>query len=97
MGGRTLERVPDFEVGVYLRTLFGLQLVEYLLFALLVLVLHVIVNQKYVGHLVALLAYGVMVDPHALGIEHRLLVYGSSPRWTYSDRRCRLRSTSIER
>ena len=47
----------DFEIGLYLKILFGLQLPEYLLFAVLALVVHVLVDQKYVGHLVAILAY----------------------------------------
>ena len=49
--------ITSFEIGLYLKILFGLQLPEYLLFALLALVVHVLVNQKYVGHLVAIIAY----------------------------------------
>ncbi len=75
----------DFEIGLYLRILFGLQLIDYLLFALLVLVVHAVVNQKHIGYLVALIAYGVIVFPSTLGLEHHLLIYGSGPRWSYSD------------
>ena len=75
----------DFEIGLYLRILFGLQLIDYLLFALLVFVVHAVVNQKHLGYLVALIAYGVIVFPSILGLEHHLLIYGSGPRWTYSD------------
>jgi ABC-type transport system involved in multi-copper enzyme maturation permease subunit len=75
----------DFEIGRYLQILFGLQLIDYLLFALLVLVVHAVVNQKHVGYLVALLAYGVIAFPSWLGIEHHLLIYGSEPGWSYSD------------
>jgi hypothetical protein len=74
-----------FEIGLYLRILFGLQLVEYLLFALLAFVVHAVVNQKSLGYLVALIAYGVMVFPSFVGLEHHLLIFGSGPRWTYSD------------
>src|SRR5688500_20399234 len=42
----------EFEIGLYARILFGLQLPDYLLFALLALAVHVLVNHKYVGHLV---------------------------------------------
>lgn len=75
----------DFEIGLYLRILFGLQLIDYLLFALLVFVAHAVVNQKHTGYLLALIAYGVIVFPSAVGLEHHLLIYGSGPRWTYSD------------
>ncbi len=77
----------DFEIGLYLRILFGLQLSDYILFALLVFVVHAVVNQKHLGYLVALITYGVMVFPSFVGLEHHLLIYGSGPRWTYSDMR----------
>jgi ABC-2 type transport system permease protein len=75
----------DFELGLYARILFGLQLPDYLLFALLALVVHTLVNHKYVGHLVLVCAYAFMALSPAIGIEHRLLVYGSDPGWAYSD------------
>ncbi|GAB3241253.1 M1 family aminopeptidase [Hymenobacter seoulensis] len=79
LGGAT----PD--LGLYLQTLFGLQLVDGLLFALLALVVHVLVNQKFLGHLVALVAYGGIAFASTLGIEHQLLIFGGSPGWTYTD------------
>jgi ABC-2 type transport system permease protein len=78
----------EFEVGLYLKILFGLQLPEYLLFALLALMVHVLVDQKYIGHLVAIVAYVfIAVLASVLGIEHNLLVYGAGPRWSYSPMR----------
>jgi ABC-2 type transport system permease protein len=77
----------DFEVGLCLRILFGLQLADYILFALLVFVAHAVVNQKHAGYLLALIAYLVMLFPSTFGLEHDLLIYGSGPRWTYSDMR----------
>ncbi|MBF9221245.1 M1 family aminopeptidase [Hymenobacter ruricola] len=73
------------EVGLYLQTFFGLQWVECLLFALLALLVHVLVNQKFIGHLVVLAVYGFLVFAPVLGIEHKLLVFSASPRWTYTD------------
>jgi ABC-2 type transport system permease protein len=75
----------DLEIGLYLKTLFGLQLIDNLLFALLFFVVHAVVNQKHVGSLVALIAYGVITFASRLGIEHDLLVFGSSPKWSYTD------------
>ena len=77
----------DFEVGLYARIFFGLQLADHLLFALLALAVHVLVDQKYVGHLAVLAAYGLTASAPALGIEHNLLVYGAAPAWSYSDMR----------
>ncbi|HET6229473.1 MAG TPA: hypothetical protein VFE05_05285, partial [Longimicrobiaceae bacterium] len=77
----------DHQIGLYLKVLFGLQLPEYLLFALLALVVQGLVNQKYAGHLAALLVYALIAFAPKLGIRHNLLVYGGSPGWTYSDMR----------
>lgn len=77
----------DFEIGLYLRVLFGIQLIDYLLFAVLVFAVHAIVNQKQTGYLVALVVHGYIVFASRLGIEHKLLIYASDPGWTYSDMR----------
>jgi ABC-2 type transport system permease protein len=78
----------DFEIGLYLKALFGLQLSEYLLFAVPALVVHVLVNQKYIGHLAAIMAYAfIAVLAAMLGIEHNLLVYGAGPGWSYTEMR----------
>ena len=76
-----------FEPGLYARILFGFQLPDYLLFVLLALAVHTIVNHKYVGHAILLLAYGFAAFAAELGIEHKLLVYASDPGWVYSDMR----------
>jgi ABC-2 type transport system permease protein len=88
MLAQTMLGYHAFAIGLYLEVLFGLQLPEYLLFAMLALVVHVVVDQKYVGYLVAILAYAfIAVLAAMLGIEHHLLVYGSSPAWSYTDMR----------
>ena len=66
-----------FDFGLYVKALFGFQLADYLLFALLVLVVHAVVNQKYLGYCLALTAYGCIVFAGTLGIEHKLLIYSS--------------------
>ena len=77
----------DFELGRYVEMLFGLQLPEYLLFAALAFFVHAVVNHKYVGMLVALIAYFAIVLASFLGIQHNLLVYGASPEWSFTDMR----------
>ena len=76
-----------FEIGLYLKVLFGLQLPQYLLFALLALVVQGLISQKYVGHFVALIVYAFILFAARLGIQHKLLVYGSAPEWYYTDMR----------
>lgn len=84
---QTMLGYQDFEIGLYLKILFGLQLPEYLLFALLALVAHVLVDQKYIGHLVAIGAYVFILISSMFGIEHDLLVYGAGPGWSYTEMR----------
>ena len=77
----------ELEAGLYLKVLFGLQLPEYLLFALLALVVHVLVDQKYAGHLAAIIAWVFVALAPMFGIEHDLLVYGAGPGWSYTEMR----------
>jgi ABC-type transport system involved in multi-copper enzyme maturation permease subunit len=76
----------NFELGLYLRLLFGVNLSGYVLLGALAMTIHVILNHKYLGHLVFLLAIASTAALPALGIiRHHLLLYGTGPGWTYSD------------
>lgn len=80
--------VLDVEPGLYVRALFGLQLPSALLFAALALAVHVVVNEKYVGHLVVVLAYVLATLSGWLSPGRplvALLLYGSGPGWVHSD------------
>ena len=75
----------NFEIGLYLKTLFGMRFVDYLFLAVLALVVQVLVNHKYLGHFVTLLLYIGMGFLGAFGLEHKLYQYGSDGGVTYSD------------
>lgn len=75
----------NFEISVFLKAVLGIQLINYLLFALLMFVIHVIVNQKYIGHILAFCAYGFILYAPTLGVEHKMLIYASDVNWFYSD------------
>ncbi|WP_299825692.1 M1 family aminopeptidase [uncultured Pontibacter sp.] len=75
------------ELGLYVQALFGLQLIDYLLFALLALVVHVVVNQKHIGYLVVLLVFSFMAFPSTFQVEHTMLIFGTDPGWWYTDMR----------
>ncbi|MGH7557595.1 MAG: ABC transporter permease [Gemmatimonadota bacterium] len=75
----------EFDVPLYVQVLFGIELVEPLVFALLALSVHVLVNQKHLGHLaVLLLVLARNTLAPWLGIEHPLLLFGIDPGWSYS-------------
>ncbi|HCT59195.1 MAG TPA: hypothetical protein DGD08_18495 [Gemmatimonas aurantiaca] len=84
---QTILGYSEYDVSLYLQILLGLQLPEYLLFALLTMVVHAVVNQKYVGHLVAILAYVFITLASLFGVEHNLLVFGAAPQWSYTEMR----------
>lgn len=76
------------EIALYAKMMFGLQLPEYLLFAALTLFIHTAVNEKYIGHLVAVIVYAfIAAVAGMLGIEHNLLIYGAGPKWSYTEMR----------
>jgi ABC-type transport system involved in multi-copper enzyme maturation permease subunit len=82
---QALQGYHRFEPGVYLRIVFGATLANYLLLAALAMTIHVVVNHKYVGHILVVLAFVFTKAAGTFGIHHHLLVYGSDPGWTYSD------------
>lgn len=75
----------DFQLHLYLAGLFGLQFPTYLLFAVLAISLHALVNHKYLAYLVLVSILGIMAFAPQLGIGHKLLLYGSDTGWSYSD------------
>jgi murein DD-endopeptidase MepM/ murein hydrolase activator NlpD len=81
---QTLQGYYNLELDLYLRVLFGLNLLEHLLLAALAMTVHVLVNQKYLGHIVVLAACLFGAIAGRLGFPY-LLVYNSGPRWSYSD------------
>jgi ABC-type transport system involved in multi-copper enzyme maturation permease subunit len=83
---QALQGYYDFELGLYLRVVFGIKLVDYLLLGALAMTIHVLVDHKHVGHMVVVLAYAFtrLAGP-LFGIDHHLLLYGTDPGWSYSD------------
>ena len=78
----------DFEIQLYLKGMFGIQLPEYVLFAVLALFIHAVADQKYVGHLAAICTYAfIAAIATMLGIEHNMLIYGAGPGWSYTEMR----------
>jgi hypothetical protein len=82
---QALQGYTHFEVPVYLKILFGIKLVDYVLLAVLAMAVHVIVNNKYLGHLIVVVYFVSTMVAGLLGITNRMLVYGSDPGWVWSD------------
>jgi ABC-type transport system involved in multi-copper enzyme maturation permease subunit len=82
---QALRGYDRFEPLVYVKLLFGIKLVDYVILAALAMAVHVVVNNKYVAHLVVVLIFAATVVPGMLGLQDRLLIYGTDPGWTWSD------------
>jgi ABC-2 type transport system permease protein len=88
MVAQLLMDYTNFQIGLYFKMMFGLQLPEYLLFVVLAFFVHVVANQKYTGHLVAIVVYAfIAAIATMLGIEHNLWIYGAGPGWSYTEMR----------
>ncbi|HEY2743646.1 MAG TPA: M1 family aminopeptidase, partial [Polyangia bacterium] len=73
------------ELGLYLRDLYGIKLLDFCYVAVLAVFVHVIVDNKYLGHFVMVLFYIATIALPFVGVEHNLAIYGSTPDYSYSD------------
>jgi len=73
------------EPGLYLHQLFGIQLLNYWGLCALALAVHVLVNQKYLGHFVMVVYFIAATFSGAFGFEHRLYRLFQIGAPTYSD------------
>ena len=75
----------SFQIPLYLESLFGIRLINFVLLAVLAMAVHVVVNQKYVGHVAVILVFVGMAVLSSFGFEHNLYHFGSDSGDTYSD------------
>ena len=76
----------QFEIGVYLSTLFTDTLIFLVLFALLAFFVQALANQKFLGHALVVLFFLVTGFVFSeIGLEHRMFRFGSSSLGAYSD------------
>jgi len=73
------------EIGHYLFDLYLLQWPGYLILAAMAVTIHVLVNQKYLGHFLVVLFFVAVLKLPDYGFEDRLYLYGSVPDVVYSD------------
>src|SRR6266851_436355 len=75
-----------FEPALYFKQLFVVNFVYLSLISVLAITVHVLVNQKYLGHFAMVIYYLLSrFGLSALGFEHRLYNYPSTPPARYSD------------
>lgn len=82
---QALQGYHHFELGLHARILLGIRMIDYVLIAVLAMVVQVVVNHRYLGIFVTVLSFIFINVAPALGIRHNLLVYSGDPGWVYSD------------
>ncbi|UCG31042.1 MAG: ABC transporter permease [candidate division WOR-3 bacterium] len=75
----------NFEVGQYLKELYGLRFIELIWYCVLALFVQVLVNNKYLGHFVMVAFYILVVSAYGFGLQHSLYLFAEGPGYTYSD------------
>ena len=82
---QTLHGYYRYEIGVYLKELFGVRFTDLVLLTLFAFFIQVLVNHKYVGFVI-LVGYLLLVDfSGELGLEHNLYLFNGDPGIRYSD------------
>ncbi|MES2130602.1 MAG: M1 family aminopeptidase [Pseudomonadota bacterium] len=73
-----------FEIGLYLQSLFLIQLPQYALIAMLAVALQVLINHKYLAYFAMILYYVATITFSSLGLDHPMVLYATSPQFQYS-------------
>lgn len=82
---QTAKGYHNYEIGLYLRYLFGTTFPSLAQITVLAFLVHVLVNQKYAGHVIMILFWIGRTALRSLGVEHQLFNYANTPDFRYSD------------
>jgi ABC-type transport system involved in multi-copper enzyme maturation permease subunit len=74
-----------FQLGLYFTDLFGVRLIQFWILCALALLIHTIVDNKYLGHFVMVLYFIATIAVPNLGLQNYLYRFGQAPPYTYSD------------
>ena len=74
-----------FEWVVYAKAIIGVEWFRACLFGVAALTIHVLVNHKFIAHVVILLLYVMLQYADQFGIVHHLVRFASHPGYTHSD------------
>lgn len=72
------------EPGLYLQSLFLIDLPQYALVAVLAIALQVLFNQKFLAYFAMILYYAATITFASLGLDHPMALYGATPHLVYS-------------
>lgn len=83
---QTIQGYPNYDFGQYFTDLYLLTWPQYLVLMSLAFFVHVLVNKKFLGHVVAIGIYAaIFFIPSIMEIDYNMLLFGSRPGYTISD------------
>jgi len=82
---QTMKGFYNYELGIYIQDLFGFTIFNYLLFAVLTMLVHILVNNKFTGHFVMMLFYIITLFYSKLGINNYLFRFNESASMPFSE------------
>jgi hypothetical protein len=85
LGLQTAKGYYHYELGLYFKGLFGIELIDYWLVCVLAMTVHSLVNQKYLGHFIMVVYFIAITFAGLMGFEHNLYKFGVTPPFVYSD------------
>ncbi len=76
---------PKYEILLYIQGLFGEVGLQFIAIAVLAFLSQVLFNHKFAAYLTMVVYFVSLISLNALGFEHRLYQYGTTPGAPYSD------------
>ncbi|MDR5589606.1 hypothetical protein [Christiangramia sp. SM2212] len=84
IGIQLLNENTNIDLILMFQVFFGFQFIDLLLFIVLAFAIHVLINHKFLGHILVITAFILMNFPYLFGLYHKLLIFGAAPEWTYT-------------
>ncbi|RKD98509.1 ABC transporter permease/M1 family aminopeptidase [Marinifilum flexuosum] len=75
----------NYELGLYFTSVFGIQFVNTILLMTIAFLIHIVVNNKYIGYVFIVLYWVIDKYFAAIIFKHPLLIYASGTSVSYSD------------
>jgi ABC-type transport system involved in multi-copper enzyme maturation permease subunit len=85
MLSQLLKGYTRLEPGLYIQSLFFIQLPTYAMMAVLAIALQVLINNRYIGYFAMIVYYILLVAAAPMGLDHPMIVFGNNPTFIYSD------------
>jgi ABC-2 type transport system permease protein len=82
---QTAKGYHHYELGLYVKELFGMQLIHYGLLCVLALSVQTLLQNRYLGHFIMVLYYLWTLFAVRVGFGNHLYTYAAAPRCIYSD------------